>query len=117
MEAAFWRQALSCKCPRCGEGALYPRGLNPVLYSSCPVCGLHLGKNDSADGPAVFLIFVLGFALVPLALLLEAAFSPPLWFHGVLWGAVALILTLGLLRPVKSLVIALQYRHRPKDWE
>lgn len=83
----------------------------------CESCGLDLAKNDSADGPAVFLIFVLGFSLVPLAWLFELAFAPPLWVHAVLWSAVALGVTLGALRPLKAYVIALQYRHRSHTWD
>ncbi len=87
------------------------------LRDNCAVCGLDLTKNDSADGPAVFLIFILGFLLVPLALITDNLFSPPLWVHAILWGSVALGLTLGALRPLKAYIIALQFKHRPKDWE
>lgn len=110
--------ALSCKCPRCGEGAIYKPGfLSMAVNAKCSVCGLELAKNDSADGPAVFLIFILGFSLVPLAWLFERAFALPLWVHAVLWSAVALAVTLAALRPLKAYVIALQYRHRPHTWE
>ncbi len=79
------------------------------------MCGLDLTRADSADGPAVFLIFVLGALLVPLALLFEVLVAPPLWVHAVLWGAAALGITLLALRPLKAWVICLQYRHRPWD--
>lgn len=109
--------AIACKCPKCGQGNLYPPGFNLAVVSFCPVCGLKLGDNDSADGPAVFLIFILGFLLVPLAILFENLFAPPLWLHAVLWGSVALGATIGLLRPLKAYVIALQFKHRAGDWE
>ncbi len=111
------KKAMQCKCPKCGEGRLYKDGFLAFdLRDQCDVCGLDLSKNDSADGPAVFLIFVLGFLLVPLALMFENIFSPPLWVHGVVWTIVALGLTLGSLKPIKSYIIALQYKHRPRDW-
>lgn len=109
--------ALACKCPKCGIGDLYPSRFNLTLLSECSNCHLNLAKNDSADGPAVFLIFILGFLLVPLALFFENAFAPPLWVHAVLWGSVAIGLTVGSLRPLKAYIIALQYKHRPGDWE
>ncbi len=109
-------RALACKCPRCGVSDLYKPGSFMDVQDVCPNCGLKLAKNDSADGPAVFLIFILGFLLVPLALIFEALVHPPLWVHAVLWTIVALGLTLGSLRPLKAYVIALQYRHRPGDW-
>ncbi|GJL85535.1 MAG: hypothetical protein DHS20C02_13100 [Micavibrio sp.] len=109
---------LACKCPSCKTGSLFNAGLLTLtLKDKCEGCGLDLAKNDSADGPAVFLIFILGFALVPLALLLEFTLHPPLWLHGILWSAVALGITLGTLRPLKSYIIALQFKHRPEDWE
>jgi uncharacterized protein (DUF983 family) len=106
------KTALSCRCPRCRQGALYPDGFNLTLKSSCEKCGLDFSKNDSADGPAVFLIFILGALLVPMAWILEAFISPPLWVHAVLWTGVALVLTVGALRPLKAYI-----KHRPGDWE
>lgn len=102
-----------CECPRCRQGALYETRWTLSVRKICPVCGLDLTHTDSADGPAVFLIFVLGFLLVPLAFLFETLFAPPLWVHGVLWGSVALGITLGTLRSLKAFIIALQYRYRP----
>jgi uncharacterized protein (DUF983 family) len=111
------RVALACKCPRCGKGDIYKPGfLCVTVRDRCESCGLALGRNDSADGPAVFLIFILGFSLVPTALLFEWALAPPLWVHMVLWTVVALGLTLGLLRPLKAFVIGLQFRHRGHTW-
>lgn len=113
-----FRSARTCKCPRCGKGDIYKPGfLNMTVVDKCAECGLELAKNDSADGPAVFLIFVMGFSLVPLAWIFEWAFAPPLWVHAVLWSAVALGITLGTLRPLKAFVIALQYKHRPHTWD
>ncbi len=112
------RIACKCKCPKCGEGSLYKPGPFAVdVVKECTSCGLDFTKNDSADGPTVFLIFVLGFLLVPLALIFENIFAPPLWVHAVLWSVVALVLTLGSLKPIKSYIIALQFKHRPRDWE
>ncbi len=116
-DAQALKLALACKCPKCGTGDLYPQGFVLTLRPVCEVCGLNLAKNDSADGPAVFLIFFLGFSLVPLALLFETLFAPPLWLHAVLWGTVAICITIGSLRPLKAYIIALQYKHRPGDWE
>ncbi len=114
-DIALLKTALACKCPKCGEGALYPSTFDLRLVNHCPVCGLDLAKNDSADGPAVFLIFILGFFLVPLALLTDHLFSPPLWVHVVLWGVVGLGIIFALLKPLKAYIIALQYKHRPWD--
>ncbi len=105
-----FRVGLACKCPRCGRGPLYAGFLTVV--ARCPACGLDLQKADSGDGPAVFIIFILGFLVVPLALLFEAKVAPPMWLHVAIWPALILGTSLGLLRPVKGVVIALQYRHK-----
>ncbi len=86
------------------------------LNDRCFKCGLNLADNDSADGPAVFLIFILGFLLVPAAVFMDWAFHLPLWVHGLLWGSLALLVTLGALKPLKSLVLLIQYRTRPGSW-
>ena len=104
---------LACRCPRCGRGALY-RGYLTVA-DRCDACGLDLKKADSGDGPAVFLILILGAVVVALALLLEASLAPPYWVHLALWPPVILGGTLLLLRPMKATLIALQYHHRASD--
>jgi len=87
-----------------------------TLKSECSECELDLSQNDSADGPAVFLIFILGFLLVPLALWVDAVFSPSLYIHAILWGITLLFLTIGMLKPLKSYIIYLQYKYRPDMW-
>ena len=102
-------------CPKCKIGRIFNAGFDLSLRGECPHCGLNLSKNDSADGPAVFLMFILGGALVPLALWFEFALSPPLWAHAVVWGVFALGLTIGALKPLKGYIVALQYKH--EEWE
>jgi len=116
-ERTLLSQSISCTCPKCGDYPLFNKGFfNLSVKGTCGVCGLDLSKSDSADGPAVFLIFILGFLLVPLALMFDAWVSPPLWVHAVLWGALAIAITVGSLKPIKSCVLALQYRHRASEW-
>lgn len=115
-DAEIIKLGLAGKCPQCCTGDLFKPGLTLSLRETCDHCGLNLEENDSADGPAVFLIFVLGTLLVPLALWVDWVFALPLWVHFVLWSAVALGLTLVALRPLKAYIIALQYKHRPGDW-
>ncbi len=110
-------QSFKCKCPRCGKGDLFQKGfLNLNLNESCTSCDLDLAKNDSADGPAVFLIFILGFLIVPLALLIDSLFQLPITVHLLLWTPLCLAIILGLLKPTKALVISLQWKHRASDW-
>ncbi|MGR7996310.1 MULTISPECIES: DUF983 domain-containing protein [unclassified Xanthobacter] len=100
-------------CPRCGRGHLFRGFLD--LAPRCDVCGLDYGFADAGDGPAVFVILIGGFVVVALAFWVEAAFEPPLWVHAALWIPAILVLTLGLLRPLKGLMVALQYRNKAAE--
>jgi len=104
---------LACKCPRCGRGRLFASFL--TVAERCTVCNLDLKKADSADGPAVFIIFILGFLVVPAAFWVEFRFEPPMWLHLTIWPPVILGGALGLLRPMKGIMIALQYRHKASE--
>jgi uncharacterized protein (DUF983 family) len=101
------------RCPSCHRGKLYSGYL--TLAPSCNVCGLDYGFADSGDGPAVFVILVTGFVVVGLALIIEILYSPPHWPHAALWGPLAIIVPLVLLRSFKGVLIALQFRHKAEE--
>ena len=107
------RAGLLCRCPRCGRGKLFSGFLG--IASACGACGLDLGDHDSGDGPALLVIFVVGFAVVALALILETTLSPPTWLHLAIELPLILAGSLGLLRPFKATLVALQFRHRARD--
>jgi uncharacterized protein (DUF983 family) len=81
------------------------------VRAACPRCGLDLSAEDAGDGPAVFLIFLLGAAAVGIAAWLELKFSPPIWVHIIVLAPLIVGGAIGLLRPMKAGMIALQYRH------
>jgi uncharacterized protein (DUF983 family) len=102
------------RCPRCGEGRLFSGFLTPA--ASCANCGLDFAAfADSGDGPAVFVIMIVGFIVVGLALFVEFTFAPPYWVHALLWIPLIFILSFGLLRPLKGFLIAQTYRHRAAE--
>jgi uncharacterized protein (DUF983 family) len=104
---------LLCRCPRCGKGKLYQGFL--TLRPRCEKCGLDYSFIDAGDGPAVFVMFFAGFVVVGAALAVEVAYQPPFWVHAVLWGPLILLTTIGPLRPMKGLLIALQYHHKAAE--
>ena len=104
---------LKARCPRCGKGKLFSGFLD--LAPRCNVCGLDYGFADSGDGPAVFIMMIVGFIVVGLALVVEIKFQPPYWVHAVLWLPLTLVLGLGLLRPFKATLIALQYVNKARE--
>lgn len=106
---------LSCRCPRCGRGALFAGPLTLAPRARCEACGLDYSFIDSADGPAVFIILVAGFIVVFAALAVEILYQPPFWLHAVLWLPLILAVTLLPLRPIKGLLIALQFHHKAAE--
>jgi uncharacterized protein (DUF983 family) len=98
------------RCPRCGRGPIF-RGFLTVA-ASCGACGLDYSRFEAGDGPAVFVILIVGAIVAGGALLTEVWFQPPYWVHAVIWGPAVVILSLGLLRPLKAGLIVLQYKHR-----
>ena len=105
--------ALRCRCPRCGKAPLYTGLL--TVRDCCPVCGLDLRQADTGDGPAVFVMFFLSAVVVGLVFWVEFTFSPPLWVHAVLWPLPTFALAIVVMRPVKALMVALQYRNRASE--
>ena len=67
---------------------------------------------DAGDGPAVFVMLVVGFAVVGLALVVEIKYSPPLWMHMALWTPLILGGSLAMLPLLKSMMFSAQYRTR-----
>lgn len=106
---------LTCRCPRCGSGKLFHGFL--TVAERCEVCDLDLSAHDSGDGPAVFIILILGFVVVGLVLWVEMSFAPPLWLHAILWPPVILGGALAMLRPFKATLIALQFKHYTDDFD
>jgi len=101
------------RCPHCGAGSLFAGWL--AQAKACNACGLDLSHFEAGDGPAVFAILIVGFLVAGGALLLEVAYQPPYWLHALIWGPAILLLSLGLLRPLKSWLIVSQYRHKAEE--
>jgi uncharacterized protein (DUF983 family) len=101
------------RCPRCGRGPLF-RGFLDVA-PSCSSCAMSFSRFEAGDGPAVFVILIVGAIVAGGALLTEVWFHPPYWVQGVIWGPAVIILSLGFLRPLKAGMIALQYKHRAEE--
>jgi uncharacterized protein (DUF983 family) len=104
---------IACRCPRCGRGRLFTGFL--TLAPACESCGLDYRFADAGDGPAVFVILIAGFLLVGAAVIVEFIWRPPYWAHALLWIPMILIVTLGLLRPLKGLLVALQFHHKAEE--
>jgi len=94
------------KCPMCGNGPLFSKYIK--TYKKCKNCGVNLAKFKSDDGPAYCTIFLVGHLLIPMILLTEKKFSPPISVQMVFWPIITIILTLWLLPKIKGAFIAFQ---------
>ncbi len=98
------------KCPACGEGRLFPRFLKPA--DRCASCGEALNGHQADDFPAYIVILLLGHILVPTMIEINHFFDVPLLWQSMIWPALALILAMAMIQPVKGAVIALQWARR-----
>lgn len=106
------RAALQGLCPRCGEQTMFAGWLR--FADRCRVCGLDFAAFNVGDGPAAFLIFIVGTITVVGALVLDGAASPPWWVH-LIWIPIAAALTIGGLRVSKGWLLAQEYQHRAQE--
>ena len=106
---------LLCRCPNCGRGRLYSGYLK--VAETCANCGFELRKHDAGDGPAVFVVLIVGAIIVALALWVEISYQPPYWIHLVIWTPAILAGCLGALRPAKALLIAIQFKLKAVEFD
>lgn len=110
-EPAPLAAALSGSCPRCGARALFRGWVS--FAPKCRACGLDFDSFNVGDGPAAFLILIIGAVLVTAALVVDGAYSPPWWVH-LIWIPVGIALTVFGLRFGKALLLGQEYRHRAR---
>lgn len=110
--AATLKDALTGACPRCGAKTLFATWIG--FADRCRSCGLDFSSFNVGDGPAAFLIFIVGTITVVGALVVDGAFSPPWWVH-LVWIPIAAALTIGGLRLSKAWLLAQEYRHRARE--
>jgi uncharacterized protein (DUF983 family) len=111
-EPAPLSAALKGDCPRCGAHTLFDGWVK--FARACRGCGLGFDGFNVGDGPAAFLIFIVGAIVVIGALALDAAAEPPWWVH-LIWVPVTAALTIGGLRLAKAWLLGQEYRHRARE--
>jgi len=98
------------RCPACGDGALFARYLKVSPF--CGACGEELYHHRADDAPPYAVILAVGHIVVPLLVIVEELYQPPVWAHLVVWLPLTLALCLVLLPPLKGALIALQWALR-----
>jgi uncharacterized protein (DUF983 family) len=95
------------RCPSCGVGRLFQGYLRVV--DRCAACGEELHHHRADDAPPYFTILIVGHIIVGLVMSVEMLWSPPIWVHLLLWMPLTLGLALGLLRPIKGIIVGMQW--------
>ena len=80
------------------------------MCAECSVCGAPLGLARADDAPPYFTILIVGHIVLGGMLALEKAASPPIWVHAVIWLPLTVILSLGLLQPIKGATVGLMLK-------
>lgn len=104
------RRGFLGRCPRCGEGRLFRAYLK--VADRCGACGEELFHHQADDAPAYFVILIVGHVVVPLALIVETEFAPPLWLHAAIFVPLTAGLAVLLLQPIKGAIVAWQWAQR-----
>ena len=104
------RAGLLCRCPNCGRGPLYAGFLKVV--ERCRACGFDFTRLNTGDGAAVFVMQIAGAPVVFGALFVQIAYEPPIWAMVAVALPLVAGLSLGLMRPGKGVMIALQMRNK-----
>lgn len=91
------------RCPFCGQGKAFAGYLR--LVEACDSCGAPLARLRADDAPPYFTILITGHLLVPIALMVEKAWMPPIWLHMAIWLPLFAIVCILVLRPIKGAVV------------
>jgi uncharacterized protein (DUF983 family) len=96
-------------CPKCGARTLFS-GL-ARFASNCRACGLDFDSYNVGDGPAAFLILIVGAIVAVGAILLDQMTGPPWWVH-IIWLPIGAGLTIYGLRLGKAALLYQEHKHR-----
>ena len=99
-------------CPRCGDASLFAGAAR--FAPACRACGLDFAAFNIGDGPAAFLILIVGAIVAGSAIIIDQAASPPWWVH-LVWIPIGIGLTLYGLRLGKAALLFQEYVHKARE--
>ncbi len=108
---SLWAAGLLQRCPECGKAGVFSGYLR--LRESCPACGADFKSADAGDGPAVFVILIVGAIVAPLLLILQRILPDIVALIVTLVATV--VLCLAFLPPFKATLFALQWHHKARE--
>lgn len=108
-----WAAGLQLRCPQCGKGEVFQGYLK--FRDHCRACGADFKSADAGDGPAVFVILIVGAIVAPLLIILQYGFDLPGWIALTATMIAAVVLCLALLPPFKALLFAFQWKYKARE--
>ncbi len=109
VKPAIWN-GLRCRCPRCGEGALFAGYLK--VTPTCTQCGQELHHHRADDGPAYLTILLVGHIMGFVMHLMWSQLRPEPWVMATVLTTLAVVMSLFLLPRMKGMVVAIQWAKR-----
>ncbi len=109
MRSAASRTA-KCTCPNCGEGKIFDGFLK--VAPNCANCGEDLSHQRADDLPAYLNIFVVGHVVVGAMMVLMTLDLLGMWATMFVTIAVCLVAAFALMRPLKGMVVGIQWALR-----
>lgn len=95
------------RCPNCGVGPSLDGYLK--VHAACTHCGEPLGHIRADDGPAYLTVLLVGHIVVPLSLVAEQKWQPPVVPHMIVAAVVAAVLIWQLLPRLKGAMLGLMW--------
>jgi uncharacterized protein (DUF983 family) len=102
--ATALRRGLLGLCPACGRTHLFAGFLRVVR--ECASCHAPLGTAHADDAPPYFVILITGHIVIPAMLIVQKLNDPSILELTAIFVPLTVVLSVGLLRPVKGGVLA-----------
>ena len=112
-QSGLFQAALFGECPACGERTLFAGWVR--FASRCRACGQDFTAYNVGDGPAAFLILVIGALVSAFAVVLQVQASPPFWVHILLWVPLTFALVILSLRVSKAAMLIHEARAEVRE--
>ncbi|GLQ18623.1 DUF983 domain-containing protein [Maritalea porphyrae] len=104
---AAMKNGIVGKCPKCGKGKLFKGYLR--VNSGCSSCGEAFHHHRADDAPPYITMAIVGHVVVGGIFHLETSYQIEPMVH-LYWSIpTMLVLSLGLLRPIKGMIVAIQW--------
>ena len=110
MKRSVWRsmwRGFNLRCPNCGHQHLLSGYLK--VAPTCRSCGEDFSHHRADDAPPYFTIIIVAHIVVPMMVVVEKLWSPPIGIQLAVWLPLIAGVSLWLLPKVKGAVVGLQW--------